>query len=187
VSLLPKTRSLLRNFFLRRRVEEDLEQEVHSHLKMLTDESIREGMSRKEAERVARIELGGIQQVKEQVREQRIGNWLHSMLSDCRYALRQLRKSPGFTIVAVLTLALGIGACGTIFSVVYGVLVRPLPYPSPDRIVRVYMHFHPQDMDRGTMSPADFQDLKARSRSFEALGLLMRTPRLKSSVNQNPN
>jgi len=89
-----------------------LGQEVHSHLEMLTEENLRAGMLPNEAQRAARVELGGIEQVKEQVREERIGNWLHSVLSDCRLAFRQLRKSPAFTAVAILTVALGVGALG---------------------------------------------------------------------------
>jgi predicted permease len=169
--LFVKARTFLRNLFSNRRVEADLDQEVQSHFAMLAEEKVRAGMSPEEARRAAHIELGGIEQLKEQVREERIGNWFHAVLSDCRFALRQLRKNPGFTAVAVLTLALGIGACSIIFSVFYGVLVRPLPYPAADRVVRVYMHFHPQDMDYGTMSPADFQDWQAQNRSFESLGI----------------
>jgi putative ABC transport system permease protein len=105
------------------------------------------------------------------VRQERVDNWFRSAFSDCRLAFRLLCKSPAFTTIAVLTLALGIGACSAIFSVVYGVLERPLPYPNADRVVRVYMHFHPQDMDYGTMSPADFQDWETQNRSFETLGI----------------
>ncbi len=136
--LLAKVRSFLRNLFLSRRVDVDLDQEVHSHLELLIDENIRAGMPPEEAQRAARIELGGIEQVKEQVREQRIGNWLHSVISDCRYGLRQLRKNPGVTAVMVFTLALAIGATTAIFSVVYGVLLRPLPYPDSNRIMAVF-------------------------------------------------
>jgi len=108
--LFVKFRSFLRNFFLSRRVDVDLEQEVRSHLEMLVEENIRAGTPHEEAQRAARIDLGGIEQVKERVREERIGNWLHSVISDCRYGVRQLRKSPGFAVVAALTLALGVGA-----------------------------------------------------------------------------
>jgi hypothetical protein len=90
--LFVKARSFLRNLFLCRRVEADLDQEVHSHLEMLVEENIRAGMSPQEAQRAARIELGGIDQVKEQVREERLGNWLHSVMSDCRFGVRQLYK-----------------------------------------------------------------------------------------------
>src|SRR5258708_30515952 len=91
--LLVKARSFLRNLFLSRRVEADLDQEVHSHLEMLIAENIRAGMPPQEAQRAARIELGGIEQVKEQVREERLGNWLRSASSDCRHALPPLRTN----------------------------------------------------------------------------------------------
>src|SRR5271170_7316509 len=91
-----KFRSFLQNLFTSHSVDGDLDREVHSHLEMLEDENIRAGMSQDQAQRAARIEMGGIEQVKEQVREQRVGNWLHSVFSDCRYALRQLRKSAAF-------------------------------------------------------------------------------------------
>jgi len=137
--LLPIIRSFVRNLFRSRQVESDLDEEIRSHLEMLTEENIRAGMPPEEAQRAARIELGGMDQVKEQVREVQIGNWIHSVLSDCRFAFRQFRKHPGFTAVAVLTLAFGIGANSAVFNVVDGVLLHPLPYPESDQLVALWL------------------------------------------------
>jgi hypothetical protein len=96
-----RARNLLRNLFSSRSAEKDLDQEMHAHLEMLMEENVRVGMSAQEAERAARMELGGVEQVKELVREQQFGNWARSVMSDCRFAARQLRKSPVFTTVAI--------------------------------------------------------------------------------------
>jgi predicted permease len=148
-------------------VDADLDQEVHAHLEMLITENIRAGMPPEEAQRAARIELGGIEQVKEQVREERLGNWLHSVFSDCRYGLRQLRKNPGATAVMVFTLALAIGATTAIFSVVYGVLLRPLPYADSNRIMAVFE----VNSKGGRSSVADpnFDDFRDQTRSFQTM------------------
>jgi putative ABC transport system permease protein len=165
--LLLKVRSFLRNLFLSRRVEVDLDEEVRSHLDLLIEENIRVGMSPKEAQRAARLELGGIEQVKEQVREERTGNWLHSVLSDCRYGLRQLRKNPSFTVVAVITLALGIGATTAIFSVVYGVLLRPLPYADSNRIMAIFEVTSEGRPSR--LADPNFDDFRDQNHSFQAI------------------
>jgi putative ABC transport system permease protein len=135
--LLVKVRSFLRNLFSSRHLEVDLDEEVNCHLEMLMEENVRAGMPPKEAQRAARIELGGIEHVKEQVREARIGNWLHSVISDCRFGARQLCKNPGFTVVALLTLAFGIGANTAIFQLLDAVRLRTLPVKAPDRLATV--------------------------------------------------
>lgn len=138
--LIAKARSFFRNLLFSHRVESDLDEEVQSALDMLTEENIHAGMSAREAERAARIELGGgLDQVKDHVREVRIGNWPHSVFSDCRFALRQFRKNPGFTAIAVSTLALGIGANSAVFSVVNRVLLHPLPYPDSDHLIALWL------------------------------------------------
>ena len=162
-----KIRSFLRNLLSSRRVEADLDAELHAHLDMLTEENRRAGLSPNDARRAARIELGGLDQVKEQVRDKRSGSGLQSMRADCRYGLRQLRKNPGFTLVAVLTLALGIGATTAIFSVVYGVLLRPLPYPGADRIVAVFEVTSKGRPSR--LADPNFDDFRDQSRSFQAM------------------
>ncbi len=105
--------------------------------------------------------------MKDQVREERLGHWLQSVAADCRYALRQLRKNPGFTAVAVLTLALGIGVTTAIFSVVYGVLLRPLPYTDPDRIVAVFEVTSEGRPSR--LADPNFDDFRDQNRSFQAI------------------
>ncbi|HJZ11092.1 MAG TPA: permease prefix domain 1-containing protein, partial [Acidobacteriota bacterium] len=135
--LITKARSFLRNLFSFNRVEADLDQEIHAHLEMLIEEKVHTGMPLQDAQRAARIELGGTEQVKEQVREVRIGNWLQSVVSDCRYGIRQLRKNPAFCAVAVVTLALSIGANAVVFSVLNALILRPLKVPRPESLYSI--------------------------------------------------
>jgi putative ABC transport system permease protein len=165
--LLPRLYSLRRNLFDKPRVEQDLDAELRAYLEQLTDEKIRSGASHAAARRAALVELGGLEQVKEEVREIRIGNMWESSLHDLRFGLRTLSKNMGFTAVVILALALGIGANTTMFSVAYGILMRPLPYPDAGRVALVYMHFSPQNFDRGTMCLADYLDWKAQNHAFE--------------------
>jgi putative ABC transport system permease protein len=172
--LFVKVRSFLKTLFLFRRVEADLDQEVQSHLEMLIEENIRAGMPPEEAQHAARMELGGLEQVKEQVRDVRIGNFARSVISDYHFGLRRLRKSPGFTTVAVLTLALGIGAATSVFSVIYNGLLRPFPYKGANRLTTFYI----QDLqnadsqkagrgDRGGFTSAEFLNFREQNQSFE--------------------
>jgi len=165
--LFVKFQSFLRHLFLSRRVEVDLDEEVQAHLAMLTEEGMRAGMPPHEAQRAARIEAGGIEQVKEEVREKRSGNWLRSVLSDCRYGFRQLRKNPGATAVMVFTLALAIGATTAIFSVVYGVLLRPLPYTAANRIMAIFEVT--SEGKRSSLADPNFDDFRDLNHSFQAL------------------
>jgi putative ABC transport system permease protein len=173
--LFVKAHSFLRNLFRLHRADADLDHEVRSHLTLLIDENLRAGMSPQEAQRAARIEVGGIEQVKEQVREQRLGHWLHSVLSDCRYGLRQLLKNPGFTAVAVVSLALGIGANTALFSVINAVILRPLPFRDPGRLVAV-LSIDPGDATQGgDISYPAFLDWQSQTRSFEAMSVWSNT------------
>ena len=161
--LLVKARSFLRNLFSSGRRNGDLDQEIHAHLEMLIEENIRAGMPPKEAQRAARMELGGAEQVKEQVREVRVGNWLHSVISDCRYGLRQLRKNPGFTAVAVVTLAMAIGANAVVFGVLNALILRPLNVPQAESLYGLELN------KWGWESYPDYVDLRDRNRSFDGL------------------
>ena len=130
--------SLWRNVVRRDRVEADLDDEMRGVYAMLVDEKIRAGMTPADARRAAAIELGGIEQVKERVRDVRVGAFLDSFLQDLRYGGRAFLRNPGFTTAAVLTLALGIGANTAIFSLLDAVMFKPLPVPVLGQLFAVY-------------------------------------------------
>ena len=150
------------------RAEPDLAREIHAHLALLEDEFQRRGMTAEDARLAARRAFGGVEQAKEIQRDARSFRWLDDARRDAQYAVRVLRRTPGFTAVAVLTLALGIGANSAIFTVVHAVLIRPLPYPEPGRLVGI-VQLHTSGGPEFATWP-DYTDWRDRAASLESLG-----------------
>ena len=159
---------------LRRRRDEELDEEVRIHLRMATQERMEQGETAEQARASAVRDFGNITLVKEITRDMWRFRWVETFLQDLRYGVRQLRRNPGFTAVAVFTLALGIGANTAIFSVINGVLLRPLPYPQPDRLVWMFpANLHTGQLSGGAISPPDFQDYRARATAFDHLAAFL--------------
>ncbi len=172
MTLWHRLRSWLRATVYRSRLESEIDAELYFHIQSLADDLVRSGVPREEALRRARIQFGGIELTKEECREARSASVLDSFLQDLRYAFRMLRNSPSFTAIAILTLALGIGANSAIFSVVNAVLFRPLPYPEPDRLVRIWESSGRYNSSRNVVNPFNFLDWRDRSKSFEAIAAI---------------
>jgi predicted permease len=162
----------LHNLFRHSRADRDLMREINAHLRMLEDEFRRRGLSDDEARYAARRAFGGVEQVKEQQRDARSFRWLDDVRQDAQYAVRMLRRAPGFTIAAMLTLALGIGANSAIFTVVHAVMLRPLPYPQPDRLIGIVQQHKSFGVDVVTLP--DYLQWRDRAKSLSALAAAWR-------------
>jgi putative ABC transport system permease protein len=158
--------SRIRTWLSPRANDEDFEREFDAHLDLLIEENLGRGMPPDEARRAARLRLGGLTQLKETNRELRGLPMLETFLQDTRFAVRMLRKNPGFTAVAVLTLALGIGANTAIFSVVYAVLLKPLPYTNPDQLFTAFQANKQEGVPEDGCSYLNFEDWRAQNHVF---------------------
>jgi putative ABC transport system permease protein len=165
-------RALLLRFaglFRKERAERELAAEMESHLDLHIADNLARGLSPEEARRHALLKLGGLEQTKELYRDRRGLPALESFFHDLRYALRTLRSNPGFAAVAILTLALGIGANSAIFSVANALLLKPLPFENLDRLVAVRESLPNQGLKATAVSPADFRDWTAQQSAFQHL------------------
>ena len=160
--------------FAGRRSEHELAAELESHLQLHVDDNLRAGMTPDEARRRAMIALGGLESTKEAYRDRRGLPMLESLARDLRYGVRTLTRSPGFALAGILILGLGIGVNSAIFTVVDTVVLRPLPFPDADRIMKLW-HTPPQTTFAGmrtfSLSPANFIDWEAQSSSFESMAI----------------
>jgi predicted permease len=165
MKFLAYLRSLAAKFFHRSQVADEMEEELRSHVQHRADDLERSGLDRAEAERRARIDFGGHERFKEECHEALGGNFIETLIHDVRFSLRKLRKSPGFTIVAVLTLALAIGANAVVFGVLNALILRPVNVPQAESLYAIE-----RGRDKAVNhSYPDYLDLRDRNRSFEAL------------------
>jgi putative ABC transport system permease protein len=161
--------------FRKEQQDRELAEELESHLQMHIEDNLRSGLNPAEARRQALIKLGGVEQTKENYRDRLGIQWFETLLQDLRFGVRVLRKNPGFAAVAVLTLALGIGANTAIFSVVNAILLRPLPFQDSGRLMMIW-HAPPQKsfpgVPRFAVSPANYLDWRSQNHAFDQMSAI---------------
>ena len=167
--MLRDLRYRLRALFRRDAMERELDDELRFHLERAAEAHVQAGHSPEEARRLARLELGGVEAVKEECRDARGVRPLDDLIVDIKYGFRMLRRAPAFTAIAVLTLALGIGANTAMFSLVNATLRQPLPYPEPEQLVR--LHASKPSCDRGSITYPNFVDWQAGNHTFAAMAV----------------
>lgn len=156
-----------RALFARRAVERELDDELRAHFEMAVEQKMAARMSRAEARRAARLEMGNLEVVKDQVRDVGWESLVDAVGRDLRDAWRSVRRSPGVTTLAVLTLALGLGSATAVFTLAHGVLFTPLPYEDPDRLVQFELGIGP---DRFGISPGQYVTIEHQSRRLSGVG-----------------
>jgi predicted permease len=163
-------------FFRRRREDADLRAEMSAYLEEEIAENVARGMSAEEAERQARIKLGNQQRVRENLWQQNTWQAVAKVGHDLRYAIRTLRRTPGFSLIAIVVMALCIGAAASLFTIVRSVMLRPLPFRDPGKLVMIYQHYRSPDanvdgFNYNVVSPADFYDWRAQTKGFEDMAI----------------
>ncbi|HEY7544933.1 MAG TPA: ABC transporter permease [Blastocatellia bacterium] len=174
MSLQEKLRRLIKPLLPRRRFRREIDEELRIHLEMQIEENVEAGMSREDARRAALRRFGNFESIREtchEISETRTESFFSALSRDLQYGFRYLRKHTAFTVVAIFTLALGSGASTAIFSVVNSVLLRPLPYDHPERLVMIWEK-NPRGIVEGNVSPPNFYDWKAQSQIFEQMAAL---------------
>src|SRR5579872_1492775 len=161
--------SKLTYFFKRNRAQSDFDQEIAAHINMLAERFMDRGMTREQALYAARRQFGNQISLKEARNEMHTFVWLETLSQDLRYGIRVLGKNKAFAAAAILTLAIGIGANTAIFTVVNAAILRPLPYPDPDRLVILWGNVKRARVERRGASYPDYRDWRDRNRSFTAM------------------
>ncbi|MGH9939243.1 MAG: ADOP family duplicated permease, partial [Blastocatellia bacterium] len=173
--MLTKLKTALRALLRRAQAECELDEELRYHIEQQTEQNIRLGMSPEEARQAALKSFGGVEQAKERSRDARGVRWLEDIWQDLRYGARMLLRNPGFTLIAVITLSLGIGANTAIFSLVNAVLLRALPFPQPERIMTIWAEAPSNGVTKQSVAPGNYSDLKAQQTVFTQVAALTRS------------